>query len=136
MPIEAVLIKPVVDVLLALFRQAEDLTLKRDAEAAVREAIRELLQANPNESRTAARIAVARAAGILGEDVILAETMLEKHRAARARTRGKTATGRRRTAAPAGGAASAAEEPPRQGAPAKKAANARSRRGPRKPGAS
>lgn len=103
MPIEAVLIKPVVDVLLALFRQAEDLTLKRDAEAAVREAIRELLQANPNENRTAARIAIARAAGILSEDVVLAEAMLEKHRAASARTRGKGATGRRRAAMAAAG---------------------------------
>ena len=96
MTIEAALIKPVVDVLLALFQQGSDLKLKHNAQASVREAIRELLQANPDENRAAARIAIARAAGILSEDVVLAEDMLEKHRATRARTRGKSTTGRRR----------------------------------------
>ena len=40
MPIEAALIKPVVDALMALFRQSENVQLKRNAEAALREAIR------------------------------------------------------------------------------------------------
>ncbi|ATD66543.1 hypothetical protein CNR27_02970 [Luteimonas chenhongjianii] len=97
MTIEAALIKPVVDVLLALFQQGSELKLKHNAQASVREAIRELLQANPDENRAAARIAIARAAGILSEDVVLAEDMLQKHRASRARTRGKSTTGRRRT---------------------------------------
>ena len=96
MPIEATLVKPVVDVLLALFRRGENLHLKSDAEAALREAIRELLLANPDENKAAARIAIARAAGILSEDVVLAEDMLEKHRATKGRTRGKAATGRKR----------------------------------------
>lgn len=96
MPIEAALIKPVVDALLALFRQADDIKLKRHAETAVREAIRELLRANPDENGAAARIAVAKAAGILSGDVVLAEDMLQKHRATKARTTGKAATGRRR----------------------------------------
>lgn len=99
MAIEAALIKPVVDALLALFRESNDLTLKRSAERALREAIRELLQANPDENRAQARIAIAKAAGILSEDVVLAEDMLEKHRATRARTRGKSSTGRRRAGA-------------------------------------
>lgn len=98
MPIEAALIKPVVDALLALFRQADDIKLKRNAEAAVREVIRELLQANPDENRAEARIAIAKAAGILSEDVVLAEDMLKKTRASKARTRGKSATGRKRKA--------------------------------------
>src|SRR3546814_20274876 len=46
MPIEAALIKPVVDVLMGLFRQGENLRLKSNAEAALREAIRELLLAS------------------------------------------------------------------------------------------
>ena len=96
MAIEAALIKPVVDALLALFRESSDLQLKRSAERALREAIRELLQANPDENRAQARIAIAKAAGLLSEDVVLAEGMLEKHRATRAATRGKAATGRRR----------------------------------------
>ncbi|WP_101926785.1 MULTISPECIES: hypothetical protein [Luteimonas] len=99
MVIEAALVKPVVDALLVLFQQGSDLKLKHNAQAAVREAIRELLQANPDENKAAARIAVARAAGILSEDVVLAEDMLQKHRATRARTTGKGATGRRRHAA-------------------------------------
>ncbi len=102
MAIEAALIKPVVDALLALFRESNDIKLKRDAEKALREAIRELLQANPDENRAEARIAIARAAGILSEDIVLAEDMLKKHRATKAKTQGKSSTGRkRRPAAPA-----------------------------------
>lgn len=126
MPIEAILIKPVVDALLALFRQADDITLKRNAEAAVREAIRELLQANPNESRTEARIGIAKAAGILSEDVVLAEAMLKRHRATRARTRGKSATGRGRKPRPA----EEGDKPgkPTAGAPRKNAARKTAKR--------
>ncbi|WP_202845143.1 hypothetical protein [Luteimonas saliphila] len=96
MAIEAALIKPVVDALLALFRESNDLKLKRNAEQALRDAIRELLQANPDENRAEARIAIARAAGILSEDIVLAEDMLKRHRATKSKTRGKTATGRKR----------------------------------------
>lgn len=110
MAIEAALIKPVVDALLALFRESNDLKLKRSADRALREAIRELLQANPDENRAQARIAIAKAAGILSEDVVLAEGMLEKHRATKARTRGKSATGRRRSTSQA--EAGKARKPP------------------------
>jgi len=99
MAIEAALIKPVVDALMGLFRQGDNVRLKHNAEAALREAIRELLLANPNESKAEARIAIARAAGIFSEDVVLAEDMLKKHRATAPRTRGKTATGRKRKTA-------------------------------------
>ena len=117
MPIEAALIKPVVDALLALFRQGSDLRLKRDAHKALREAIRELLQANPDENRAQARIAIAKAAGILSEDVVLAEDMLRKHRATRGRTQGRSATSRgRRATLPTQPAASA----PEAGAPARR----------------
>ncbi len=101
MVIEAALIKPVVDALLMLFRQGENLTLKRNAEAALREAIRELLLANPDENKAEARIAIAKAAGILSEDVVLAEDMLKKHRATKTRTSGKSSTGRKRKPADA-----------------------------------
>jgi hypothetical protein len=86
MAIETALIKPVVDALMALLQRGEKATLKRNAEAALRDAIRELLLANPDENKAQARIAVAKAAGILSEDVLLAEDMLEKHRASKART--------------------------------------------------
>ena len=101
MPIEAALVKPVVDALMALLNRGEKATLKRNAEAALREAIRELLLANPDENKTEARIAIAKAAGILSEDVVLAEGMLSKHRATKAKTTGKGATGRKRKPAAA-----------------------------------
>lgn len=119
MPIEAALVKPVVDALMALLNRGEKATLKRSAEAALREAIRELLLANPDENKAEARIAIAKAAGILSEDVVLAEGMLSKHRATKAKTSGKGATGRKRKPAAA---------KPDDKAPAKKAAPA-----PRKP---
>ena len=112
MPIEAALIKPVVDALMSLFRQGEHVQLQRHAEAALREAIRELLLANPDENKAAARIAIARAAGILSEDIVLAEDMLQKHRATKARTRGKGTSHKSRATAPA-------PEPPRSAAAAK-----------------
>jgi hypothetical protein len=101
MPIEAALIKPVVDALMGLFRQGENLRLKHNAEAALREAIRELLLASPDDNKAEARIAIAKAAGILSEDVVLAEDMLKKHRATKTRTSGKAATGRKRKPASA-----------------------------------
>jgi hypothetical protein len=119
MPIEAALIKPVVDALMGLFRQGQNLQLKHNAEAALREAIRELLLANPDENKAAARIAIAKAAGILSEDVVLAEDMLRRHRDTRVRTRGKTGGSRKRATD-----AAATTEPqpaPREKAPAKKA---------------
>ena len=101
MPIESALIKPVVDALMALLRRGEQANLKRNAEAAIREAIRELLLANPDENKAQARIAIAKAAGILSEDVVLAEDMLKKTRAAKPRTAGTAVTGRKRKPAAA-----------------------------------
>jgi hypothetical protein len=125
MPIEAALIKPVVDALMSLFRQGEHVQLQRHAEAALREAIRELLLANPDENKAAARMAIARAAGILSEDIVLAEDMLQKHRATKARTRGKGTSHKSR--APA-----TAAEPAKSTAAAKPGAKPAARPKPRK----
>ena len=43
--------------------------------------IRKLLLADPNESEAAAKIAIAKAAGLISEDVLLADDMLRKVRA-------------------------------------------------------
>ena len=123
MPIEAALIKPVVDALMALLQRGEKATLKRNAETALREAIRELLLANPDENKAQARIAIAKAAGLLSEDVLLAEDMLQKHRATKTKTAGKAGSGRRRKPA---AAAPAAPEPKKPAA---------RRKPPAKPGA-
>jgi hypothetical protein len=111
MAIEAALVKPVVDALMALFRRGENMHLKHDAEASLREAIRELLLANPDENKAQAKIAVAKAAGILSEDVVLAEDMLSKTRAAKAKTAGKASTGRKRKPASATTEAKPAKKP-------------------------
>ena len=81
MPIETSLLKPIVDAILGLARAGNNARLKRDAAHAVREAIRELLQVDPNESEIEAKIAIAKAAGIISEDVLLADDMLRKVRA-------------------------------------------------------
>ena len=99
MALETALIKPVVDAIMVLLRRGENMQLNLNAEKAVREAIRELLLASPDENKAAARIAVAKAAGLLSEDVVLAEEMLQKHRATKAKTRGKSGSSRKRVAA-------------------------------------
>lgn len=111
MAIETALIKPVVDALMTLLQRGEKANLKRDAESALREAIRELLLANPDENKAQARIAIAKAAGILSEDVVLAEDMLQKHRATKAKTAGKTASGRKRKPAGDKAATPATDKP-------------------------
>lgn len=128
MPIEAALVKPVVDALLVLFRRGENLHLKHNAEAALREAIRELLLANPDENRAEARIAIAKAAGILSEEVVLAEDMLKKHRATKGRTAGKGSGHRTRSKAATKAATEPADKPaPRP--PSKKAKPPGTRKG-------
>jgi len=78
MSIEAGFIKPVVDAILGLVKTGLNVKLQRDAAKAIREAIRELLLADPNENSVAAKIAIAKAAGLISHDVLLADEMLEK----------------------------------------------------------
>lgn len=119
MAIESALIKPVVDAIMALLRRGENVQLHRHAEKAVREAIRELLLASPDENKAAARIAIAKAAGLLSEDVVLAEEMLQKHRATKARTRTRSASSRARKPKPMEDTAAspAAPKPPAKAPP-------------------
>jgi hypothetical protein len=97
MVIETSLIKPIVDAILGLARSGNNARLKRDAAKAVREAIRELLLADPNESEAEAKIAIAKAAGLISEDVLLADDMLRKVRAGKKSTPSRI--GRKRTTA-------------------------------------
>ena len=102
---EGALVKPVVDGIIGLFKKAKNAKLKSTAEKALGEAIRELLMA-PNDLKSAeAKIAVAKAAGIINTDLVLAEEILQKHKVVAKR------------AAPAKKAA-----PAKRAAPAKKAA--------------
>ena len=116
MPIETSLLKPIVDAILGLARAGNNARLKRDAAHAVREAIRELLQVDPNESEIEAKIAIAKAAGLISEDVLLADDMLRKVRAKKTtvgrvgRKRGGSGEARPIPAA----AKKAARQPPRK----------------------
>jgi hypothetical protein len=79
--IEGALVKPIVDALIGLYKKSKGTRLKSTAQASLTEAIRELLLA-PTDLRSAeAKIAVAKAAGIINADLILAEEMISKHRA-------------------------------------------------------
>ena len=81
MPLD-LLAKPVIDALMRALDRARDASLKKDARKAVAEAIRELIRLDPDVDKAQARIAVARAAGILDEDLFTAERMLRKVRKA------------------------------------------------------
>lgn len=101
MTLEAALIrpslfKPVVDALIARLQQRKRREQRRGAEAAMREAIRELLLPQPDERRVEARLALARAGGASARDLHLAEAMLVRHRETHAQTRGRSHRSRRR----------------------------------------
>jgi hypothetical protein len=85
------LAKPVVDALLKALDRAKDARLKTNARKAIAEAISELIRMHPDVGKAEARIAIARAAGILDQDLFTAERMLKKVKKA-ARRSGKRAT--------------------------------------------
>ncbi len=92
MAIEAAYIKPVVDAILGLVKKSSNAKLHRDAAKAVREAIRELLMADPNENAVEAKIAIAKAAGLISHEVLLADEMLEKVKANKKKLPSKAST--------------------------------------------
>ena len=77
MPFEA-LAKPVIDALMKALDRAKDAHLKDNARKAIAEAISELIRLNPDVGKAEARIAIAKAAGILDQDLFTAERMLKK----------------------------------------------------------
>jgi hypothetical protein len=95
-PIE-LLAKPVVDALLNALDRARGAHLRANARRAIGEAISELIRINPDLSKAKAKIAVARAAGILDQDLFTAERMLKKVKKAN-----RGAAGRQTKKKPAG----------------------------------
>lgn len=78
------LAKPVIDALMKALDRAKDAHLKDNARKAIAEAISELIRIHPDVGKAEARIAIAKAAGILDQDLFTAERMLKKvKRAAR-----------------------------------------------------
>ena len=86
MPIDLIA-KPVIDALMRAFDKARDASLKKDARKAVAEAISELIRLRPDVGKAEARIAVAKAAGILDQDLFTAERMLKKVKKAAKKTK-------------------------------------------------
>jgi hypothetical protein len=108
MPID-LLAKPVIDALMRALDRARDASLKKDARKAVAEAISELIRIDADVNRAQARIAIAKAAGILDEDLFTAERMLKKvKKAARERTPAKRKPAPRRVRSKRGKARKAA----------------------------
>jgi hypothetical protein len=98
MPFE-VLAKPVIDALMNALDRAKDAHLKANARKAIAEAISELIRLQPDVGKAEARIAIAKAAGILDQDLFTAERMLKKvkkaaRKSARPRKRKKPAARR------------------------------------------
>ena len=77
MPFES-LAKPVIDALMKALDRAKDAHLKDNARKAIAEAISELIRIHPDVGKAEARIAIAKAAGILDQDLFTAERMLKK----------------------------------------------------------
>lgn len=74
------LAKPVIDALLHALDRAKDGHIKRGARKALAEAIVELIRIDPDVDAAEAKIAIAKAAGIIDKDVITAERMLNAAR--------------------------------------------------------
>ncbi len=92
MAIEAVLIiKPVVDAIMLVLKKRKHTRLKQNAEKAIREAIRELFLADPNENEIEVKLAIAKAAGLISSEVLLAKQMLQKVKASKKPARKKAA---------------------------------------------
>jgi len=72
------LAKPVIDALMKALDRAKDAHLKDNARKAIAEAISELIRIHPDVSKAEGRIAIAKAAGILDQDLFTAERMLKK----------------------------------------------------------
>jgi hypothetical protein len=72
------LAKPVVDALLKALDRAKDAQLRASARKAIAEAISELILIRPDLDKAKAKIAIARAAGILDQDLFTAERMLKR----------------------------------------------------------
>ena len=97
--IEGSLVKPIVDALIGLYKKSKNTRLKSTAQTALAEAIRELLLAPTDLRSSEAKIAVAKAAGIINADLILAEEMVFKHKAALKKPAAKKAVAAKKKAA-------------------------------------
>jgi hypothetical protein len=85
------LARPVIDALMKALDRARDAHLKKNARRAIAEAISELIRIHPDLDKARARIAVARAAGILDQELFTAERMLKSVKKTARKAGGATA---------------------------------------------
>lgn len=97
---EGVALKAVIDGLVNLFSRSKNKRLTDKGKAALEEAMRELLMA-PTDLRSAeTKIRIAKAAGIISQDVELAEEWVAKHKASAKKKAGATKkTAKKKTSA-------------------------------------
>jgi len=80
MGIEAALIKPIVDAILAGLKNIKGVKVKKDADSELSEVIQNLLKLSPDMNAAKAKIQAAIAAGVISKELILAQEMLSKHK--------------------------------------------------------
>jgi hypothetical protein len=96
MPIE-VLARPVIEALLRALARAQQSQLQRNARKALSEAITELVLITPDLQKAKAKIAIAKAAGIIDRELFVAESMLKKVKKSAKRGKARAEVGRRGT---------------------------------------
>jgi hypothetical protein len=96
---EGVGLKAVFDALVGLIKKAKNKRLTNKGKKALKEALRELLMAPANLRPAEAKIKVAKAAGIINEDVELAEEWVAKHKAAAKKAAAKKPAAKKKVAA-------------------------------------
>lgn len=82
MVIEAAFIKPIVDVVLAGLKKIKGVKVKKNAASELSEVIQNLLRLSPDMNAAEAKIQAAKAAGVISKELVLAQQMFSKHRAA------------------------------------------------------
>jgi len=80
MVIEAALIKPIVDAVLAGLKNIKGAKVKKDAASELSEVIQNLLKLSPDMNAAETKIQAAIAAGVISKELILAQEMLSKHK--------------------------------------------------------
>jgi hypothetical protein len=111
MAIEAALVKPIVDVVLAGLKKIKGVKVKKDAASELSEVIRNLLQLSPDINGAEAKIQAAKAAGVISKELVLAEEMLFSVRA-KPRVVAKKAAAKHGYVAPTGVAKKPASKKP------------------------
>ncbi len=81
MAIEVVLVKPIVDAILAALKSLKNVKVRKDASAELTKVIHNLIQISPDITNAEVKIRAAKAAGVISKELVLAEEMLSSVKA-------------------------------------------------------